>query len=84
MWTRRAAALAVKRLCADAVIEKPISPHSLRHTFVTLGLDAGIPLRDMQVAARHSDLRITARYDRGRNDYDSHANHRIARDLLGG
>ena len=81
-WTRRAAALAITRLCRAAGIDKPISPHSLRHTFVTLGLDAGIPLRDMQVAARHSDPRITARYDRGRLDYDTHANHRIAADLL--
>ena len=80
-WTRRAAALALVRLCRAAGIDKPIS-HSLRHTFVTLGLDAGIPLRDMQVAARHSDPRITARYDRGRNDFDTHANHRIAADLL--
>ena len=81
-WTRRAAALALERLCRAADIDKPISPHSLRHTFVTLGLDAGIPLRDMQVAARHSDPRVTARYDRGRNDFDTHANHRIAADLL--
>lgn len=83
-WTRRAAALAVRRLCRAAGIDKPISPHSLRHTFVTLGLDAGIPLRDMQVAARHSDPRITARYDHGRNDFDKHANHRIAAEALGG
>ena len=81
-WTRRAAALALT-LCRSAGVDKPISPHSLRHTFVTLGLDAGIPLRDMQVAARHSDPRITARYDRGRKDFDGHANHRIAAQLLG-
>jgi integrase len=71
------------RLCTVAGIDKHISPHSLRHTFVTLGLDAGIPLRDMQVAARHSDPRVTARYDRGRHDFDTHANHRIAADLHG-
>lgn len=82
-WTRRAAAYAVTLLCAAAGIDKPISPHSLRHTFVTLGLDAGIPLRDMQVAARHADPRVTARYDRGRKDFDTHANHRIAQELLG-
>lgn len=82
-WSHHAATLALRRLCRVAGIDKRISPHSLRHTFVTLGLDAGIPLRDMQVAARHSDPRITARYDRGRTDFDSHANHRIAQDLLG-
>ncbi len=78
----RAAARTLVRLCRTADITKPVSPHSLRHTFVTLGLDAGIPLRDMQVAARHSDPRVTARYDRGRKSFDSHANHRIAAELL--
>jgi integrase/recombinase XerD len=82
-WSRHAAALMLVRLCKVCGIDKHISPHSLRHTFVTLGLDAGIPLRDMQVAARHSDPRVTARYDRGRHDFDTHANHRIAADLLG-
>jgi integrase/recombinase XerD len=82
-WSRHAAALMLERLCKTARIDKHISPHSLRHTFVTLGLDAGIPLRDMQVAARHADPRVTARYDRGRHDFDTHANHRIAADLLG-
>lgn len=81
-WTHRAATLAIRRLCRAAGIDKRISPHSLRHTFVTLGLDAGIPLRDMQVAARHADPRVTARYDRGRTSFDTHANHRIAADLL--
>lgn len=81
-WNRDAAARALRRLCRAAGIDKPVSPHSLRHTFVTLGLDAGIPLRDMQVAARHSDPRVTARYDRGRKDFDRHANHRIAADVL--
>ena len=34
--------------------------------------------------ARLSEPRAaTARYDRGRNDFDKHANHRIAADLLG-
>lgn len=81
-WTRRAAALALERLCRAAGIDKPISPHSLRHTFVTLGLDAGVPLRDMQVAARHSDPRITARHDRGRHDFHTHANNRLAEVLF--
>jgi integrase/recombinase XerD len=30
-------------------------PHMLRHTFVTTMLDAGVDLRDTQIAARHAD-----------------------------
>ncbi|MEU4163472.1 site-specific integrase [Actinoplanes sp. NPDC026670] len=32
-------------------------PHMLRHTFVTTMLDAGVSLRDVQIAARHADPR---------------------------
>ncbi len=38
-------------------------PHMLRHTFVTTMLDAGVDLRDVQIAARHADPRTTMRYD---------------------
>jgi integrase len=36
-------------------------PHMLRHTFVTTMLDAGVSLRDVQIAARHADPRTTMR-----------------------
>ena len=36
-------------------------PHMLRHTFVTTMLDAGVGLRDVQIAARHADPRTTMR-----------------------
>lgn len=80
---RKSAALAVDRLCKAAGITKKISPHSLRHSYVTACLDAGVPLRDVQVAARHSDPRITARYDRARHNHDRHANHTVAAFLAG-
>ena len=31
----------------------------LRHTYVTTMLDAGVDLRDVQIAARHADPRTT-------------------------
>jgi hypothetical protein len=34
--------------------------------------DAGVPLRDVQIAARHADPRTTTRYDRARNNLDRH------------
>jgi hypothetical protein len=49
-------------------------PHMLRHTFVTTMLDAGVDLRDVQIAARHADPRTTMRYDRARKNLDRHPN----------
>ncbi|MFG3299221.1 tyrosine-type recombinase/integrase [Micromonospora chersina] len=44
----------------------------LRHTVVTTMLDAGVSLRDLQIAARHADPRTTMRYDRARKNLDRH------------
>lgn len=80
---RRSAARAVTRLAKRAGINKRISPHSLRHSYVTACLDAGVPLRDAQIAARHSDPRMTARYDRARGNLDRHANYIVAGFIAG-
>lgn len=63
----------VKRYAKWAGIRKRISPHSFRHGFVTIGLDAGVPPRDIQRAAGHSDPRMTAYYDRGRQSFANDA-----------
>ena len=39
-------------------------------------LDAGVDLRDVQIAARHA--RTTMRYDRARKNLDSHPNYILA------
>jgi len=49
-----------------------IHPHMLRAAFIMAALDAGVPLRDVQVAARHADPRTTTVYDRRRQNYDRH------------
>jgi integrase/recombinase XerD len=67
---RHAALKVVGRLARTAGLEHAVSPHSLRHGFVTLALDAGVPLRDVQDAAGHADPRTTRRYDRGRHSLD--------------
>jgi integrase/recombinase XerD len=53
-------------------------PHMLRHTFVTTMHDAGVDLRDVQIAARHADPRTTMRYDRARKNLDRHPNYVLA------
>jgi hypothetical protein len=52
-----------------------LHPHMLRHTFVTTMLDAGVSLRDVQIAARHADPKTTMRYDRARKNLDRHPNY---------
>jgi site-specific recombinase XerD len=80
---RSAADRTVKRLARRAGITKRISPHSLRHSFITAALDAGVPLRDVQEAASHADPRTTMRYDRGRQSLDRHATYVVAAFLAG-
>ena len=36
-----------------------VHPHMLRAAFIMAALDAGVPLRDVQLAARHADPRTT-------------------------
>ncbi|MBO0732390.1 MAG: tyrosine-type recombinase/integrase, partial [Acidimicrobiaceae bacterium] len=73
----------VHRLAKRAGITKYISPHSLRHSFITAALDAGVALREVQVAARHADPRTTTRYDRGRRDLDRHASYIVTAFIAG-
>ncbi|MDQ1446944.1 MAG: integrase/recombinase XerD [Acidimicrobiaceae bacterium] len=80
---RQAAARIVRRLAKRAGVTKHISPHSLRHSFITAALDAGVPLRDVQIAARHADPRTTTRYDRARNNLDRHANYVVTAFIAG-
>lgn len=70
----------VRSLAATAGVDNAarLSPHSLRHAFVTLSLDAGVPLREVQDAAGHADPRTTRRYDRARNSLDRHATYALA------
>lgn len=54
----------VPRIAAAAGIDKPLSPHCLRRTFIQLALDAGAPTRDVQLQVGHADSATTAHYDR--------------------
>jgi len=51
----------------------------LRHTFVTTMLDAGVDLRDVQIAARHADPRTTTR-----KNLDRHPNYILAAYMASG
>jgi site-specific recombinase XerD len=74
----------VRRLARNAGIDaSKLNPHSLRHSFVTAALDAGVPLRDVQDAAGHADPRTTRRYDRARHNLDRAATYAVTAFLAG-
>ena len=73
----------VRRLAKRAGIAHRVHPHCLRHAFITAALDAGVPLRDVQEAASHSDPRTTSRYDRHRVSLDRHAAYTVAAFVAG-
>src|ERR1700733_11069203 len=80
---RHGAARIVRRVTRRAGVAKHVSPHTLRHAFITAALDAGVPLRDVQEAASHADPRTTIRYDRARTSLDRHATYIVAAFIAG-
>ena len=52
---RHGAGRIVRKTARRAGIAKTVTPHTLRHAFITAALDAGVPLRDVQEAASHAD-----------------------------
>jgi site-specific recombinase XerD len=75
---RRGAARIVARAARRAGITKHITPHSLRHTFVTMALDAGQAERDIAISTGHSDTRMVAYYDRGRDNISRNSTHAVS------
>jgi integrase/recombinase XerD len=61
-----------------------VYPHMLRAAFIMAALDAGVPLRDVQIAARHADPRTTTIYDRRRANFDRHAAYVVVAFVTGG
>lgn len=57
---------------AEAISLK-LSPHALRATFITLALEGGAKLEQVQYAAGHTDPRTTERYQKRKNNLDNNA-----------
>jgi site-specific recombinase XerD len=76
---RHCATRRLRNLARTAIVRLPrLHPHLLRHTYVTTMLDAGVDLRDVQIATRHADQHTTMRYDRACKNLDRHPNYILA------
>ena len=82
---RHAATPRLRHLAEDADVNVArMHPHMLRHTLVSTMLDAGVDLRDVQIAARHADARTTMRYDRARKNLGRNPNYILAAYMASG
>lgn len=71
----------IKLAEAAGIRGKNITPHSLRHSFVTLSLEGGAALQDVQDSAGHADPRTTQRYNRARNKLKNNSTHALTKYL---
>lgn len=58
---------------AEAGLSPLLTPHGLRHSFVTLALRGGAPLTKVQAAARHKSPQTTMRYAHEQDELDDNA-----------
>jgi len=82
--TREAAAKRLRKLAEWADVNPAISPHSLRHGFVTHTLADGSPLHVVQLAVGHANPATTMRYRRDELNLNSNPSLRLAEGLLEG
>jgi len=59
-------------------------PFSMLDKPLPTSFDAGVDLRDVQIAARHADPRTTMRYDRARKNPGRHPNYILAAYMASG
>ena len=63
----------VETACEVADLNLKLTPHGLRATFVTLALEGGAKLEQVQYAVGHADPRTTERYHKRKLNLDNNA-----------
>lgn len=66
-----------REVLVSAGITRRITPHSLRHSFVTLALDAGVTMRDLMATTGHQDASMIGYYDRARASVERSATYAV-------
>jgi site-specific recombinase XerC len=61
-----------------------VHPHMLRAAFLIAALDPGVPLREVQLAARQADPGTTTIHDRRRQNLDRHAAYVVVTFVMSG
>lgn len=80
--SRQQASAIVSSVAKRSGVAGVITAHSLRHSFVTLALDAGRSVRDVAREAGHQNTDTTDRYDRARHVRDNSVTRDVARLVL--
>lgn len=60
----------LKKSAERAGVDKNVHNHSFRHMFATCLLDNSVPIEQIQLCMGHSDISVTTRYARIRNERD--------------
>ncbi len=75
--TPKAVDCIIQKYSKMALVRKRVTPHTLRHTFATSLLDAGVDLKTVQALMGHSHIRTTERYLHSNDDKKFEAINRL-------
>lgn len=80
--SRQAAYERIQYLADQAGVNTQLTPHSLRRSFVTLALQDGVPIHQVQLAVGHASPATTMIYFKDAGNLDENPTFDLADDLL--